>query len=574
MHDFSLAVWDAALLALSAFLQAVILNHFYRQHRRQYLRYWALGWLALLAYVVADFSGAFVAIWGWPTFVSGALGYTSYLTGYAHCALLLSGTYALLERRQPSRSFLTGLTIVMAVLAISGALPRGEGGLVSVMLTRGLLAFLTGSAFLVGAVWTIARARSTRVGALLVSVGFGLAAAREFAVTYQMVVIQRNPELAMGLVPFLDVARIALVGLIGTGLIIWLLEEEQRRAIKASEALRQADERAQSRFRRMLERGWDIVELRNHDGEVEWVSQAVARVLGFDPDEYMAIGPLALVHPDDRAALPLALGGSGVRGGPVRIRVRGADDAYRSMEVAYADLTDDPEVRAIVVTSRNVTDRRRLEREVLQISGRERRKLGRELHDGLGQLLTGIGFQLVRLERELDQETADARSTTSGIRALVKEAVVQAEVLARGLSPVAVPAEGIVSALQSLADTTKATYGVPCVLHCQTNVEIEDPESATQVYLIAQEAVRNAVLHAECTQIRVDLDAVDDGYRLSVSDDGIGLGAIDRSNGGESGTGLQIMAHRAEVINAALDVEQADAGGTRVVCRFSPHAVN
>jgi len=209
--------------------------------------------------------------------------------------------------------------------------------------------------------------------------------------------------------------------------------------------------------------------------------------------------------------------------------------------------------------------RQRLERELLEISEREQRRIGQELHDSLGQQLTGIAIMTKVLEQKLQRQASSEASDAAEIAQLVNEAVSQTRQLSRGLHPVALDEHGLISALQGLASTTQRVFGVACEFQCERPVAVKDTAVATHLYRIAQEAVTNAIRHGETSRIVLELTAQQDRGALTIDNNGRDFPS-ERPAG--EGMGLKVMHYRAEMIGGALDVEPAPTGGTRVTCAF------
>lgn len=207
----------------------------------------------------------------------------------------------------------------------------------------------------------------------------------------------------------------------------------------------------------------------------------------------------------------------------------------------------------------DITERRRLEEEVLRISELEQQRIGQDLHDGLGQHLTGIELLMQALQSKLP---ARNKEEAERIAEHVREAVRQTRSLARGLSPVELDANGLMSALQELAVNAEALFHVPCRFLCQTPVLISNNTVATHFFRIAQEAVSNAIKHGHARIVEITLQSTADEVQLIVSDDGGGL--PDPKTQGE-GMGLRIMGYRAGMIGAAFSVESKKPG-TVVTC--------
>lgn len=212
--------------------------------------------------------------------------------------------------------------------------------------------------------------------------------------------------------------------------------------------------------------------------------------------------------------------------------------------------------------------RLRLEQQIAERSVAERQQLGRELHDGVGQQVTVIGMIAAALKDEL---AAAPSGTPDELLDKLDENVAAAKQQIRslisGLSPVDVEGRGLSSALERLTLDTAATWGVACRLECQDDVPSTSSFVATQLFLIAAEAARNAAKHAAASEIVIRLSD-HDGIRLVVSDNGVGLPPADERNA--SGMGLRIMRYRAGLIGAELLLESPPQGGTIVSCFLKP----
>jgi PAS domain S-box-containing protein len=219
----------------------------------------------------------------------------------------------------------------------------------------------------------------------------------------------------------------------------------------------------------------------------------------------------------------------------------------------------------IIATGIDITEREQLERALLNISAREQRRIGQDLHDGLGQHLTGIAFMAkVHEEKLAERKIADAADAAKIVR-LVNEAVHKTRELARGLLPVMSDAQGLMSALQLWAEEVEDIYGVSCRFECEAPVLIHDDGIATHLYHIAQEAVNNALKHGNARNIALRLTTANDCGTLLIVDDGTG---IPEDRGITQGMGLHIMNYRAAMIGGRLEVRPNRTRGTLVSCTF------
>ena len=220
-----------------------------------------------------------------------------------------------------------------------------------------------------------------------------------------------------------------------------------------------------------------------------------------------------------------------------------------------------------LVLANDITERKRLEKEILEISNREQRRIGQDLHDRLGQLLTGIGFRIAELEGDLQEDALPAAADAAEIGRMVERAIAQTRALAHGLDPVNVEQQGLAVALRELTHSIETIYGVTCVFDSPEPVQVRDPAVAIHVYRIVQESITNALKHAQATRVDVTLTRKNGMVVLTVSDDGVGLPA---NNAGPEGMGLRIMDYRARMISGTFDLGSGPAGGTVVTCSF-PH---
>ncbi len=244
------------------------------------------------------------------------------------------------------------------------------------------------------------------------------------------------------------------------------------------------------------------------------------------------------------------------------------DGSVFPMDLAVSEV-EMPHRRIFTGIVRDISERRTLEQEVLRISDLERRRIGQDLHDGLGQMLTGIGLIAGGLARRARTEAPQMAEDVEEVVSLMREADAFARGLARGLVPVDIEQGGLVGALERMVNTVPRLFDVQCRLHVQGNYQIEDQTVAMHLYRIAQEAVSNAARHSHAERINVLLVLGDEQVRLRVRDDGAGLPpslADDPHEGPRAGMGLRIMHYRARIIGASLDVSSSPGGGTTVLC--------
>jgi len=211
--------------------------------------------------------------------------------------------------------------------------------------------------------------------------------------------------------------------------------------------------------------------------------------------------------------------------------------------------------------------RKRLEeREIIEIAHREQQRIGSDLHDGLGQDLTGIALMLRAIGAQLRKEGSAACAEIEHVIGLVNAAIENTRALARGLSPLRSEPDGLRTALQALAARATERYGVPVAF--EARIERDPPldqKSATHLYRIAQEALTNAMRHGGASKVKILLASSGRALHLKVTDNGCGFPGGVRD--GSDGLGLKIMRHRAEMLGGKLCFEAGVARGT--IVRFS-----
>jgi PAS domain S-box-containing protein len=216
----------------------------------------------------------------------------------------------------------------------------------------------------------------------------------------------------------------------------------------------------------------------------------------------------------------------------------------------------------ISISTRDVTERKRLEQEILDVSGRERQSIGRDLHDGLGQELTGVALMLRGLGSRVQPRCPEAMESVNEIIGLVNRSIENARSLARGLLPVRTETGGLAFALQELASRSRDLYGLEVNFHTEAWPCFKlDETDASHLYRIAQEALTNAARHGHATLVDIFLRATKATFSLCIKDNGEGI-RVPLSP--YTGMGLKIMKYRAGMIGAQFEIAPNDPRGTVV----------
>jgi PAS domain S-box-containing protein len=211
-----------------------------------------------------------------------------------------------------------------------------------------------------------------------------------------------------------------------------------------------------------------------------------------------------------------------------------------------------------------VIERDRLQRQLIDAVWNQHRRLGQELHDTLGQSLTGIGMVADSLAKRLEARGQPEAEKQTELVGMIQQAKMEVRQLTKVLYPVDVDAQGLVAALEELALAIGERSQIRCEFKGDRTIQIRDNDAATHLFRIAQEAVHNAVKHAHPKRIAITLTKPRGRVTLTVRDDGPGFtgSAAPRSGG----LGMRIMQYRANAIGAQLSIETAGSGGTRVRC--------
>ncbi len=208
-------------------------------------------------------------------------------------------------------------------------------------------------------------------------------------------------------------------------------------------------------------------------------------------------------------------------------------------------------------------ERKNMEKALLEIEERERRRIGHDLHDDLGQQLAGISFKSQCLENDLKEKSAPEAERIAKITYLINIAKDHVKRLSRGLSPMVEKSDGnLITVMKELVSNTGSIYKIPCILKCDKDISVNDNTIILQLYRIAQEAVTNAVKHAGPEHITIFLNKKADEIKMTIRDNGTGINLT----GPPKGMGLEIMKYRAGMIGAAIDIQPDTSGGTVVTC--------
>lgn len=301
------------------------------------------------------------------------------------------------------------------------------------------------------------------------------------------------------------------------------------------------------------------------DGRVEEASGRGLEHAGWMPDTLPG-KDLAESHPAAAGAIREALAGGSAS---CTIAGRTPDSEWHA---EFFVTFDGAQGAGAIFFVRDISTRRELERRLLTISDEEQQRIGADLHDGLGQQLTGLACVAAALRDRLARTHAVEAAQADWISRLANEAVAQSRALARGLCPVQLENAGLLVALEELAAQAQTLHGVKCRFGLKGQPPACDHLVSLHLYRITQEAMHNAVRHGQARHIRIELFSRRNRHRLTITDDGGGFDATAR--GATNGAGLRLMGYRANIIGGTLALESRPGGGTTVTCHFTTFAHN
>ncbi len=333
---------------------------------------------------------------------------------------------------------------------------------------------------------------------------------------------------------------------------------------KAESALQESDRRFRQLAENVRECFW-ITDVKT--GQVLYVSEAYEEIWGRSRESVYenARAWVEAIHPADRERTEQAFLADGEKGKfNEEYRVVRPDGSIRWIsDRGVAIHNDAGEVYRIAGMAEDVTERGRLEEQVAEISSHERNRISRELHDSVGQQLTGLGYLAKSLIRRLAKHMSPEVETAETILDGIQDAIAEVRRVVRGLAPVEVDEYGLRAALQDLARSVSERFSVDCRFCCVANIAVEDHNVATELYRIAQEAINNAVKHSQPKHVRIDLDVSARDLVLRVQDDGCGMSRQSENDG----MGMRIMRYRSKMIGAELNVSSSP-DGTSVTCKL------
>jgi PAS domain S-box-containing protein len=210
-----------------------------------------------------------------------------------------------------------------------------------------------------------------------------------------------------------------------------------------------------------------------------------------------------------------------------------------------------------------LVERRRLEHELLEITDKERRRIGLDLHDDLGQKLAGIAMMAKGLQLQLTRNGSEGASEAARIQNLIQETMTQTRELSHDLVTLDLQEKDLASAMEGMVSHVKRTFNISCRFQCETRAPALEANCVSQLYKITQEAVTNAIKHAKARNVEIRIANGGNHLLLSIRNDGAAFPSVVKTN---AGLGLRIMSYRAHLIGAALEIQPGEREGAVVTC--------
>ena len=255
----------------------------------------------------------------------------------------------------------------------------------------------------------------------------------------------------------------------------------------------------------------------------------------------------------------------------IALITRDGTGKWQRVTGAMIDINQRRMAAILAHTVHDLSEHIELQSRMGEIASWERETIGRELHDNLGQRLTGLRMLAMHLQSQLPGLSRPHLKMLEDIVEQLKEAAVEVSCISRGLAPMSVSPEGLANALAMLVERSNCSSTLQCRFYSKPGIVVDDYNVAHQVYRIAQEALSNALKYANAKTITVSLANSGPDVELRIADDGVGFDVSDKTR--RCGIGLRIMRHRANTIGAEFNVNSTPGRGTCITCTFPGSAI-
>jgi PAS domain S-box-containing protein len=378
--------------------------------------------------------------------------------------------------------------------------------------------------------------------------------------------------LDLGLVVKIDTSEIRQpfiqAGLIAISVAMLVIFIASRLFFRISRPIEQAMDQQAETFQTLAETSREGIIIASTTGVIQFINPAIEKLFGYTRRELIGESVKRLMPREQSLAHDgymkkyMQTGVGKIIGSGRQLTAMRKDGTRFPIYLSLGDInTSHARLFAAVIV--DISKQQQLQREILEIPVSEQRRIGQELHDGLGQQLTGLGLLATSL---LNKASKPEHELAAKLARGLQEAISQVRALSRGLMPVDVDAEGLLNSIESLVKEVRSQSDVSILLTINDRVHISDNSSALHLYRIVQEALNNAIKHARANQIRVSVGIEGTRGCLVIHDNGSGF---QQSPDKSSGLGLRIMQHRCGLIDAEFKIESSRNEGTEIKCYFS-----
>jgi two-component system, LuxR family, sensor kinase FixL len=317
----------------------------------------------------------------------------------------------------------------------------------------------------------------------------------------------------------------------------------------------------------IVESSGDAIFSRKLDGTVSTWNAAAERIFGYRAEEIIGRSSTVLLpsdRPDETRQLMERVR-TGERISHFETARRRKDGSALAVSLSVSPIRNSlGRIVGASTIARDISVERQLEARIMEIGEQERQRLGRDLHDGLGQHLSGVELLCCSLARSLRKRRCPEADGAQLLVEQIREAVAQTRALARGLTPVMDGPNGLMFALENFSASTSSLFHVRCGFRCEEPVLVPNHATSVHLFRIAQESVANAIRHGNAGQIELSLTRKRGKLVLQIVDDGRGLPSKRQQT---TGMGLRIMRYRASVLEGSVDWHAAKPRGVVVTCR-------
>ena len=356
---------------------------------------------------------------------------------------------------------------------------------------------------------------------------------------------------------------------VSLGAFTWIMVL-RRRVQQQTRTIRQqlqVEATLKERYVNLFENANDVVFTHDLNGRITSVNTTGEQLLQRRREEILALNLMDLLPEDQHTIARQWLDQILNHSEPPTVELdfhNAARQRFR-LEISTRIIESAGEKSEVESIGRDVTERKRLEKEILEVSNREQRRIGHDLHDGVCQQLAATTYLMDILADQLQEKGCPEFAEADRIGKLITQSITQTRGIARGLFPVKLEESGLASALEEMAENTNSLFKINCRFYCNSTPPALENSMALHLYYIAQESVLNAAKHGKATCVNIAL-AYDKGLlTLTVEDDGIGLQSP--AAGSLTGMGIRIMRYRARVIGGTLNLQNRPNHGTQVRCQ-------